>query len=78
MAPSENLLFTKPSLIDGETDSLMSEKDNTTAAYTCKEYRMEMILLALEKQMARPDLTPSEKESIQTEIQRVKKEMDMV
>lgn len=65
-------------MIDRKTNCLMSQKDDTTAAYTCNEYRMEMILLALEKQMARPDLTPSEKESIQTEIQRVKKEMDMV
>ncbi|MBA2879928.1 hypothetical protein HNR65_000235 [Desulfosalsimonas propionicica] len=56
----------------------MSQKDDSTTAYTCNEYRMEMILLALEKQMARPDLTPSEKESIQNEIQRVKKEMDMI
>lgn len=54
----------------------MTEKDKTPV-YTCNEYRMEMILLALEKRLARPDLSKAEKQSIKAEINRLKVQMDM-
>lgn len=45
--------------------------------YTCNDYRSEMILLSLERQMNKPDLTETEKRKIAAEIKRVKAEMDM-
>lgn len=45
--------------------------------YTCSEYRQEMILLGLQKQLANPDLTPAEKERLLQEIARVEQAMGM-
>ena len=53
-------------------------EENTSPAYTCNEYRMEMILLALRRRLAKPDLSEAEKKSIEAEIQRVKTEMGMM
>ena len=51
--------------------------ENQTSAYTCREYREEMILLALQKKLSAPDLTPEEKEQLLTEIARVEALMGM-
>ena len=45
--------------------------------YTCNEYRQEMILLGLQKQLANPDISPEERERIQQEIARVEAAMGM-
>lgn len=45
--------------------------------YTCTEYREEMILLGLQKQLARPGLSLEEKKAILGEIARVEKEMGL-
>lgn len=45
--------------------------------YTCREYREEMILLGLQKQLARPGLALEEKKVILGEIARVEKEMGL-
>lgn len=45
--------------------------------YTCNDYRSEMILLSLERQMNKPDLTEAEKRKIASEIRRIKAEMGM-
>jgi hypothetical protein len=50
--------------------------DNPTP-YTCNDYREEMILLGLNKQLARPDLTDEERERLLREIARVEKEMGL-
>lgn len=55
----------------------MNNKDNKSV-YTCNEYRMEMILLALEKRLAKPDLSETEKQSLKEEIKRIRLQMDMV
>ncbi|MDD9302552.1 MAG: hypothetical protein HUK40_09505 [Desulfobacter sp.] len=46
-------------------------------AYTCNEYREEMILLSLQTQLARPGLTPEEKAKLLEQIARVEKEMGL-
>jgi hypothetical protein len=51
--------------------------ENKTSTYTCREYREEMILLALQKKLSAPDLTPEEKEQLLTEIARVSASMGM-
>jgi hypothetical protein len=51
----------------------MIRPDNSP--YTCHEYREEMILLGLQRQLARPDLTPEEKDDILNEISKIEKTM---
>lgn len=45
------------------------------SAYTCNEYREEMILLGLQKKLASPDLTEQEKAEVLAEIARVETQM---
>lgn len=51
------------------------EKSQNPGKYTCNEYREEMILLALRKRLASPDLPAEEKERLQKEIARVEQQM---
>ncbi len=53
------------------------EIENQTSPYTCREYREEMILLALQKKLSAPDLTPEEKQQLLTEIAAVEARMGM-
>lgn len=53
------------------------ETQNKTSSYTCREYREEMILLALQKKLAAPDLPREEKEQLQKEIAEVEAQMGM-
>lgn len=48
-----------------------------TSTYTCNQYREEMILLGLNKQLAKPDLAPEERERLLREIARVEQEMGL-
>jgi hypothetical protein len=43
------------------------------APYTCADYREEMILLGLRKQLSKADLTDEEKDRIISEITRLEK-----
>jgi hypothetical protein len=45
--------------------------------YTCNEYRQEMRLIGLKKQLTGGNLTESEKQQLTTEIKRLEKEMEM-
>ncbi|MBR9982025.1 MAG: hypothetical protein KFF50_13435 [Desulfatitalea sp.] len=45
--------------------------------YTCTEYRQEMILLGLQRQLADPLLEPPERARIEEQIRKIEKEMDM-
>jgi len=47
------------------------KESKTGAPYTCNEYREEMILLGLQRQLAVADLSPERKEVLLTEIARV-------
>ncbi len=47
------------------------EESKTGGQYTCNEYREEMILLGLQRQLAAPDLSPERKEGLLKEIARV-------
>jgi hypothetical protein len=51
--------------------------NHSTGTYTCREYREEMILLALQKKLADPDLSPEEKQQILREIAEVEARMGM-
>lgn len=55
----------------------MENADAKPSNYTCNDYRAEMILLGLQKQLARPDLTPEEKQELNARISAVEKEMGM-
>ena len=45
--------------------------------YTCKDYRAEMRLLGLKKQLHEKKLCPTEKEEIQAEIDRLEEILQM-
>jgi len=47
----------------------------TGKKYTCNEYREEMILLGLQKQLASGNLTSKEREKLLREIEKVEKQM---
>jgi chorismate mutase len=50
----------------------MAHPDTTTPKkYTCNEYREEMILAALQRQLASPDLSPETKEQLLTDIEKL-------
>jgi hypothetical protein len=45
--------------------------------YTCNEYRQEMRLIGLKKQLKLGNLTESEKQQLAIEIKRLEEEMEM-
>lgn len=45
--------------------------------YTCNDYRQEMILAGLQRQLARPDLTDAEKKHLKEQIRKLEAEMGM-
>lgn len=47
------------------------------SSYTCTDYRAEMILLSLQKQLAAPDLSPDERDELNKKIAVVEREMGM-
>ncbi|MDZ7667611.1 MAG: hypothetical protein U5K27_20150 [Desulfotignum sp.] len=51
--------------------------DTPTGTYTCREYREEMILLALQKKLAVLNLSPEQKKQILKEIAEVEARMGM-
>jgi hypothetical protein len=53
------------------------ETENKTSTYTCREYREEMILLALQKKLSAPDLTTENKQQLLAEIAAVEARMGM-
>ena len=48
-----------------------------TSNYTCNDYREEMILLGLQKQLARPGLTPEQRQDLLRQIAEVEKKMGL-
>lgn len=46
-------------------------------SYTCTQYRQEMILLGLKRQLTDPDLSKAEKRLIADEIKAVERQMGM-
>jgi hypothetical protein len=45
--------------------------------YTCNEYRQEMMLAGLRKQLANPDLGESEKKRLEQHIRQLETEMGL-
>jgi hypothetical protein len=45
--------------------------------YTCNDYRAEMRLLGLKKQLNEKDLSPAEKQAIKAEILKLEKALQM-
>ncbi len=45
--------------------------------YTCNDYRQEMMLAALRKQLADPRLSDTERERLEKEIRRLEMEMGL-
>jgi len=55
----------------------MENSTHKISNYTCNDYRAEMILLGLQKQLAAPDLTPETKDELLQKLAVVEKEMGM-
>ena len=53
------------------------EKTDTANRYTCSEYREEMLLLSLQRQLAAPGLGEEQRETLLKEIARVEKQMGL-
>jgi hypothetical protein len=47
------------------------------SSYTCHDYRQEMILAALRKQLADPKLSESERQRLEGQIHLLEKEMGL-
>ena len=45
--------------------------------YTCREYREEMLLMGLRRQLSKSDLSEGEKKRLEDEIRRLEEKMDM-
>jgi len=45
--------------------------------YTCTDYRLEMVLLSLQRRLAKGDLSEAEKKEIKQQIQRLETQMGM-
>ena len=51
----------------------MAESKTGAQKYTCNEYREEMILLGLQRQLAAADLSPERREGLLKEIAKIAK-----
>lgn len=60
-----------------EQEQKMDNTQGQTSNYTCNDYREEMILLGLQRQLAKPGLPPEERERLLKEIARVEKQMGL-
>ena len=49
----------------------MAESKTGAQKYTCNEYREEMILLGLQRQLAAADLSPERREGLLKEIAKI-------
>ena len=48
-----------------------------TGEYTCTQYRQEMMLLGLKRQLEDPDLPPTEKNRIAEKVSELERQMGM-
>lgn len=53
---------------------MTTERNGAQPAYTCSEYREEMILLALRRRLQQPDLAEEERARLLREIARLEEE----
>ncbi|HCY87921.1 MAG TPA: hypothetical protein DHV36_22485 [Desulfobacteraceae bacterium] len=60
-----------------DSEKYMEKTEQKTANYTCNDYRAEMVLLGLQRQLARPDLTPEEKAELKSRIAEAEKQMGL-
>lgn len=52
-------------------------KNDNPPAYTCNEYREEMILLGLKNKLSQMDAASTERPLLEAEIERLEKEMGL-
>lgn len=58
-------------------DNMSDDKAQKSPKYTCNDYRMEMSLLGMRRQIANRELSDSEREKLQTEIDQLEKELGL-
>ena len=55
----------------------MSRGKPVSAAYTCADYRAEMILLQLNRRLNDPSLSPGDREAVERQIKSLEIEMGL-
>lgn len=53
---------------------MSSDNSKASNEYTCNDYRAEMILLSLQKQLQRSDLSSEKRKELRDELARLEKE----
>lgn len=56
---------------------MSDEKAQKSSKYTCNDYRMEMSLLGMRRQICNTELSDREKEKLQNEIDQLEKELGL-
>lgn len=56
---------------------MSNQKPARSSTYTCNEYRLEMRLLGMRRQLASDTLSEQEREKLQSEIDQLEKEIGM-
>lgn len=54
---------------------MKSESSKQSVCYTCNDYRQEMILATLRKQLYQPDLPKEEKQRLELEIAKLEEDI---
>lgn len=70
-------MFDIVALAMGQKRVLRNGKHIMKQPYTCNDYRQEMILVGLKRQLADPKLDPAEKKRIEAEVQKLEAAMGM-
>lgn len=53
------------------------ENNLSDSTYTCADYRLEMMLLGLTKQLQNPGITDEQKAALENEIQHLRRQLGM-
>jgi len=56
---------------------ILAEAEEVVLKYTCTEYREEMLLLSLRKQLNREGLSEKQQQEIKEEIKKLESQMEM-
>lgn len=60
-----------------DANKMSDEKPHKNSQYTCDDYRMEMRLLGMRQQLNNSELSNSDKEKLQNEIDKLEKDIGL-
>ncbi len=65
-------------LLIPDSNNMSDKKPDKTSQYTCEDYRMEMRLLGMRQQLNNSEMSDSDKEKLQIEIDQLEKELGLL